>query len=85
MPRDFRHVKGMLRLSHTGIEKMPKDISGVYAFWCRDNGKCIYVGMAKDQPIRNRLRQHWRDSHNEKLKMWIREFWQPHRHLLYVC
>ena len=53
---------------------MPRNVSGVYAFWCRDNGKCIYVGQAKDRPIKKRLTEHWRDSHNDILKLWIRVF-----------
>lgn len=47
---------------------------GVYAVWCRENGKCIYVGKAKDRPIRERLKEHWRGSHNETLELWIRAF-----------
>lgn len=50
------------------------NVVGVYAFWHRRNGKCVYVGMASDQPIRDRLRQHWRRSHNEILRLWIRAY-----------
>lgn len=60
--------------SHVAISQMPKDIVGVYAFWCRSNGKCIYVGKAERRPIRTRLFEHWRGSHNEILRLWIREF-----------
>ena len=73
-PNEFHRVKRIFKFSYTGIVKIPKDISGVYAFWCRDNMKCIYVGMAKDQSIRTRILQHWRGSHNEKLNLWMREF-----------
>ena len=67
-------VKVVAQWSHTTILLIPRAIIGVYAFWCRDNGKCIYVGQAKDRPIRDRLRDHWRGSHNEILKLWIQVF-----------
>ena len=63
-----------MRWSHMAITQMPKCIIGVYAFWRHDNGKCIYVGKGKDDPIRERLLAHWRGSHNEELKHWIRAF-----------
>ena len=63
-----------MRWSHTAITQMPRNVVGVYAFWRRDNGKCIYVGQAKHRPIRQRLLDHWRGSHNESLKLWIRVF-----------
>ena len=74
MPSQGRRMRGISRFSYMGIAKIPKEISGVYAFWCRDNGKCIYVGKAEDQTIRERLKQHWRGSHSEKLNLWMREF-----------
>ena len=74
MPSDFRRVRGVFRFSYAGIVAIPKDVSGVYAFWCREKERCIYVGMAKDQSIRTRVLQHWRGSHNEKLNLWLREF-----------
>ena len=74
MPSQIRRVKGIFRFSYTGITKIPKGVSGVYAFWRRDNGRCLYVGKAEDQPIRERILQHWRGSHNEKLNLWMREF-----------
>lgn len=47
---------------------------GLYGFWCRKNGRCIYIGKAKEQPIRERLLQHWKGSHNETLNLWIEAF-----------
>ena len=73
-PNDSQRLKKVFKFSYSGITKIPKGVSGVYAFWCRDNSKCVYVGMAKEQPIRTRILQHWRGSHNEKLNMWMREF-----------
>lgn len=61
-----------LRLNN--IDSIPSNLKGVYAFWCRTNGKCIYVGKAERQPIRDRLIQEWRNSHNENLKCWITVF-----------
>ena len=66
-------VRAVMPWSHIAISLMPREISGIYAFWCRDNGKCIYVGQAKG-PIKNRLADHWRGSHNETLKLWIQVF-----------
>ena len=63
-----------MQWSHAAISQMPQGTIGVYAFWRRDNGKCIYVGQAKERPIRKRLLEHWRGSHNEALKLWIRVF-----------
>ena len=54
-----------MRWSYNSISQMPRDMVGVYAFWCRDNKKCIYVGKAKMRPIKIRLLEHWRGSHNE--------------------
>ena len=64
----------MLSWSRGSIDRIPRAAHGVYAFWSRDTAKCIYVGQAPRQSIRNRLRDHWRDSHNETLRLWIRAF-----------
>lgn len=50
------------------------DRVGIYAFWCRDNGRCVYVGQAKDQPVKERLRGHWRCSHNKTFQNWIQSY-----------
>ena len=74
MNNDRKTQKSVMQWSYTAISKIPRANFGVYAFWCRDNGKCIYVGKAKDSPIRSRLNDHWRGSHNEILKLWIQAF-----------
>ncbi len=56
------------------IDNIPSQIKGVYAFWCRTNGKCIYVGKAERQSVKERLTQEWRNSHNQNLKLWISAF-----------
>lgn len=56
------------------IESIPDNAVGIYGFWYRTTGKCIYVGKAKKQPIKKRLKQHWRKSHNLELRLWIDEF-----------
>lgn len=61
-------------LRRKNIDKIPFHVKGVYAFWCRTNGKCIYVGKAERQSIRVRLMQEWRNSHNENLSLWIKSF-----------
>ena len=68
-----RHRK-LKSFSHPTIEEVPRELIGVYAFWHRNSGKCVYVGMASAQPIRNRLRQHWNRSHNETLRLWIQSY-----------
>ena len=60
--------------SYRVLTDIPDAMIGVYLFWYRPTGKCIYIGMAADQPIRNRLRQHWLGSHNEALRLWMKAF-----------
>ena len=74
MWNEKKAAKVVAQWSYATISRVPRAIVGVYAFWCRDNGKCIYVGQASDRPIRDRLREHWRGSHNETLKLWIQAF-----------
>ena len=69
MTTDSRHVP--LPWSYSTLATMRRDMVGVYAFWFRLTGRCIYVGQASEQPIRARLRQHWRGSHNKMLRLWI--------------
>ncbi|MXX63223.1 MAG: GIY-YIG nuclease family protein [Holophagales bacterium] len=56
------------------FERIPPNDVGLYAFWSRANGKCVYVGKAADQPLRGRLQQHWNRSDNETLRLWIAAF-----------
>lgn len=56
------------------LTNLPEETVGVYAFWDRRSGKCVYVGMAAGQPIKNRLLQHWKGSHNETLRLWIQAY-----------
>ncbi len=68
----MQRPKFPLRRIH--IETRAPDAPGLYGFWCRTNGKCIYVGKAEKQTIKARLRQEWANSHNKTLKMWISAF-----------
>lgn len=52
------------------INSIPDNTVGIYGFWYRINGKCVYVGKAKNQPIKKRLKQHW-EKPNKKLQLWI--------------
>ncbi len=45
------------------------DEIGIYAFWFNTN--CIYVGKAEKQTLKHRLTQHYRNCHNDNLKLWI--------------
>lgn len=56
------------------IDSMPRNAAGVYGFWCRTNGRCIYVGKAEKQSIRDRVKQEWQNSHNHALRSWIQCF-----------
>ena len=58
---------------YLGIETVPKNVIGVYSFWCRVPRKCIYVGQT-DRPIRERLQEHFDGSHSRDLRRWIRFF-----------
>lgn len=59
-------------LSYRAIELMPNGVIGVYAFWSKSTKRCIYIGKAKDQPIYRRLKAHLKESHNFRLRMWIK-------------
>ena len=62
------------RWSYAAAGAVPSGLVGVYAFWYRRTGDCVYVGMAADQPLGKRLRQHWNGSHNETLQLWIQAY-----------
>lgn len=66
--------RNKMLFSRRNIDNIPAHVKGVYAFWCRTNGKCIYVGKAEKQPVKDRLIQEWRDSHNPNLRLWISAF-----------
>ena len=63
-----------LHFSRLEIERIPESVRGVYSFWHEESGICIYVGMAEDQPLKERLLQHWRGSHNKMLALLLRAF-----------
>lgn len=73
------HRKKPLCLS--SIESMPDNAIGVYGFWNRRNGRCIYIGKTEKQSIRKRVTQEWECSHNKELKSWITHF----SNLLDIC
>lgn len=56
-------------LNYKNIERVPDSIFGVYSFWSKSI--CIYVGKAKNQPIKKRLEQHYMNCHNENLRLWL--------------
>ncbi|WP_423908624.1 GIY-YIG nuclease family protein [Candidatus Spongiihabitans sp.] len=69
-----KKTRNKMSFRHHNIDSIPPHIKGVYGFWCRTNGKCVYVGKAEKQSIKDRLTQHWRNSHNENLRLWIKAF-----------
>ena len=54
------------------ISKIPYDARGVYSFWF--GNRCIYIGQAKNQRVRDRLLQHFKGSHNQILNLWINAY-----------
>lgn len=60
--------------SYPTLEEVPRDLTGVYAFWYRRTGRCVYVGKASEQTVRKRLHQHWRGSRNEALNLWMKAY-----------
>ena len=58
------------RLNWANISRVPDDEFGVYAIWAPR--RCVYVGQAKRQSLRKRLKDHLHKSHNEELNVWIR-------------
>jgi len=68
--------RGTMPFRHHIVDKIPSDARGVYGFWYRPNGKCLYIGQAKGQPIKSRLKQHWNRQENPKLHLWMKAFGQ---------
>lgn len=60
--------------THATVAGIPRDAVGVYAFWFRHTGRCIYVGETTKQTIRVRLQQHWRGSHSGRLRLWMQAY-----------
>lgn len=56
------------------FKAIPERIVGIYVFRCRPTKTFIYVGKAKNQPLKRRLLSHWDKSHSEKLTLWLNAF-----------
>ena len=67
-------VRNKMSFRLANIDSIPSNIKGVYAFWYRTNGKCIYIGKAEKQSVKRRLKQEWSNSHNPNLNLWINAF-----------
>ena len=62
-----------MKFDFLGKEQAP-DLAGVYAFWFRKNGRCVYIGKA-EKNLKKRLDNHWNNvSSNNKLQLWIKAF-----------
>ena len=59
------------RWAFTQVSSLPT-YSGIYIFWSRSKGRCLYVGQTSC--LRRRLLEHWSGSHNVRLSAWIRYF-----------
>lgn len=59
------------------IDDLPDKI-GVYGFLQRSSGQWIYIGKTEKQTIRQRVKQHWKDSMNQTgnklLGQWIKNY-----------
>ena len=60
------------QFGYGSIYSIPENIQGVYGFWNRKTGRCLYVG--KSRHVKNRLRQHWSDCKNISLRLWLDGF-----------
>ena len=75
----------IVRWSYSAVERLPADETGVYAFWCRDTEKCIYVGRTKNRGLRERVCDHWTLRTNDILGLWIREFGESLSLCFHTC
>ena len=64
------------------ITRMPSDRCGVYIFWSQSQSRAVYVGETT-RKIRERIREHYIDSHNLILQTWIRR-WPEDLQVCYV-
>ncbi len=71
---NFKNWSSPLPLRHSSIDSIPSDAIGIYGFWYKYNNRCIYIGQAKGQSIRERVKQEYENSHNSQLKEWIECF-----------
>lgn len=66
---DWKPQEKHLAFKKADFDKIPSHVFGVYGLWYRK--RCIYVGKAEQQPIAQRLEQHWKGSHNDHLADWV--------------
>ena len=66
---EFRPFDRLKPLRLSIVEDIEDGVHGIYGFWYDQT--CVYIGKAKDQPIKSRLIQHWRGSHNRQLRDWM--------------
>ncbi len=62
------HKNRLQRFGLNSFDTLEASSPGIYVFW--NNRVCIYVGST-DRPLRQRLREHWVESHNDDLGKWI--------------
>lgn len=65
----YRPYSSQLRFRLVDFDKIPENACGIYGLWF--GRRCIYIGKAKSQPIKARLRQHWTEARNQGLADWI--------------
>lgn len=65
----FEPEKNRRKWRLRNIESLRSDEYGIYGIWY--GKRCIYVGKAETQTIRDRLYQHWTKTHNQTLENWI--------------
>ena len=64
-------MQNALNFSCIEIDRAGLVNPGIYVFFLKKT--CIYVGSA-ERPLGERLKEHWRGSHNDRLSNWIRVY-----------
>jgi hypothetical protein len=64
-------MQNIINFSNIEINRAGLVKPGIYVFYLKKI--CIYVGSA-ERPLGERLREHWRGSHNDRLTNWIKVY-----------
>ena len=64
-------MQNIINFSSIEIDRAGLINPGIYVFYFKK--MCIYVGSA-ERPLGERLREHWRGSHNDRLTNWIKVY-----------
>ena len=59
-----------LPFNWANIDRISDKVIGIYIFW--RGPFCLYVGKAKDQALKKRIRRHYTECHNPWLALWLK-------------